>query len=113
MKGKFRMLLVLIAATILNAADVSAQKFDQERMDRDIAVSENVLVTLIKQQFVSQRTFFQLEVRGSYQAGYGVTFTLPADYTTPIVFQKPGDDMIWSPQGGALTISSDGGAQRS
>jgi hypothetical protein len=55
-------------------------------MRRDIEVSANVLSTLIKQQFNNQRTFFPLEVKGSYQAGYGVTFTIPADYTTPIVF---------------------------
>jgi len=71
---------------------VLAQKFDEERMQRDIAVAENVLSTLIKQQISNQRTFFPLEVSGSYQAGYGVTFTLPADYTTPIAFQyTPGE----------------------
>jgi hypothetical protein len=65
-------------------------------MDRDIAVAENVLGTLIKQQFNSQRTFFPLEIKGSYQGGYGVVFNLPADYTTPIAFTIPngGNDVV-------------------
>ncbi|HEY5749213.1 MAG TPA: hypothetical protein VIU12_24260 [Chryseolinea sp.] len=73
-----------------------AQKFDEERMQRDIAVAENVLSTLIKQQISNQRTFFPLEVKGSYQSGYGVTFALPADYTTP---------MVWTDGGGTTTIT--------
>jgi hypothetical protein len=67
----------------------TAQKFDEERMQRDIQVAENVLGTLIKQQFNSQRSFFPMEIKGSYQAGYGITFTLPADFTTHIVFTMP------------------------
>ncbi|MDH4295959.1 MAG: hypothetical protein OEV74_06755 [Cyclobacteriaceae bacterium] len=75
-----------------------AQKIDEERMERDIAVAENVLSTLIKQQFNNQRTFFPLEIKGTYQAGYGVTFSLPADYTTPIAFSIAGADndvVVW------------------
>jgi hypothetical protein len=55
-----------------------------------------VLSTLIKQQISNQRTFFPLEVKGSYQSGYGVTFALPADYTTP---------MVWTDGGGTTTIT--------
>jgi len=76
-----------------------AQKFDEERMQRDIAVAENVLSTLIKQQLSNQRTYFPLEVKGSYQSGYGVTFTLPADYTTP---------MVWMDGNGSTTITING-----
>lgn len=103
--------MLLLIASILSTA-AHAQTFDQERMERDIAVAENVLVTLIKQQFASQRTFFQLEVRGTYQSGYGVTFTLPADYTTPIAIQQ---EFNWAPQSGngAVTIySGDGNVAR-
>lgn len=74
------------------AAPLVAQKVDTERMDRDIKVAENVLVTLIKQKFENKNMFFPLEVRGSYQEGYGVTFTLPPDYTTPIIFSFPNDN---------------------
>lgn len=78
-----------------------AQKVDEQRMQRDVAVAENVLSTLIKQQFDQQRMFFPLEVSANYQPGYGVTFYLPADFTTPIAFAIGGADnfssnvMIW------------------
>ena len=67
-----------------------AQKVDEQRMQRDIAVAQNVLSTLIKQQFDQQRMFFPLEVSANYQPGYGVTFYLPADFTTPITFMNSG-----------------------
>src|SRR6187549_3271192 len=75
---------------ILSTATVFAQNIDEQRMDRDIQVVENVLSTLLRQQFDKQRMFFPLEVKGSYQPGYGVTFRLPADFTTPIVFSFDG-----------------------
>lgn len=88
--------ILLILAVILPALTVKAQKIDEERMKRDIEVAENVLGTLIRQQFGGQRTFFPLEVRGSYQAGYGITFTIPADFTTPIVFTfSEGNDNVF------------------
>lgn len=102
MKPSIWMLSLLTASLTFNIA--RAQKLDQERMDRDIAVAENVLFTLIRQQFTNQRTFFQLQVKGNYQAGYGVTFTLPADYTTPIAFQYQ-DDVIWAPANGGTNVS--------
>ncbi len=69
---------------VLNVSPLAAQKLDEARMQRDIEVAANVLNTLIKQQFEKQQMFFPLEIKGSYQPGYGVTFSLPADYTTPI-----------------------------
>ena len=72
-----------------------AQKADDERMVRDIAVAENILGTLIKQQFERQKMFFPLEIKSKYQSGYGITFYIPADYTTPIVFAHPSDNFIW------------------
>lgn len=74
------LLFVSVSATLM------AQKIDAERMNRDIEVAENVLATLIRQKFENKRMFFHLEVNGSYQEGYGVTFTIPPDYTTPIAF---------------------------
>jgi hypothetical protein len=85
----FKIIYLMMGCWIATSACAIAQKVDDERMKRDIEVCENVLGTLIKQQFNNQRTFFQLEVKGSYQAGYGVTFSLPADFTTPIVFTFP------------------------
>lgn len=88
MKNIFQV-IIWCALLVIPSGMAMAQKFDEERMRRDIEVAENVLSTLIKQQFNNQRTFFPLEIKGSYQAGYGVTFTLPADFTTPIVFSMP------------------------
>ncbi len=110
MRTKWNMLLTMAAA--LSSVVAFGQKFDQDRMERDIAVAENVLVTLIKQQFTNQRMFFPLQVNGSYQNGYGVTFALPADYTTPIAFQymNGGDAVTIGYQGGRTmnVFSSDG-----
>lgn len=80
---------MICGVMVITTLPVCAQKVDEERMTRDIEVARNVLATLIKQQFDNQRTFFPLEIRGSYQSGYGVTFTLPADFTTPIVLAIP------------------------
>jgi hypothetical protein len=88
---KWIQLIILCMAVVIPLQKVNAQKIDEERMRRDLEVAENVLSTLIRQQFNNQRTFFPLEVHGSYQNGYGVTLTLPADFTTPIVFSMPSD----------------------
>ena len=99
MKMKTKILTGVIIAMMLGVQISFAQKLDEERMTRDIAVAENVLSTLIKQQVSNQRTFFPLEIKGNYQPGYGVTFNLPADFTTPISFMAApgmnGDVVIW------------------
>lgn len=86
MKSIIQVLMSSVLVLVMGAHVATAQKIDDERMRRDISVAENVLGTLIKQQFSNQRTFFALEIKGNYQPGYGVTFSLPADYTTPIAF---------------------------
>lgn len=88
MKTRMKILAVLVVITGLSLP-VQAQKVDEERMRRDIEVAENVLATLIKQEIKNQGTFFPLEIKGSYQPGYGVTFHLPADFTTPIFLSVP------------------------
>jgi hypothetical protein len=97
MKNRITQMLMCGAIVIMSTAhqQTQAQQIDDERMMRDIAVAENVLGTLIKQQFEKQKMFFQLEINGAYQPGYGVTFYIPADYTTPIVFALPSDKFIW------------------
>ncbi|HEX6223721.1 MAG TPA: hypothetical protein VFZ52_04895 [Chryseolinea sp.] len=88
---------LLYSIIFLSAMPAIAQKIDEERMQRDIAVAENVLGTLIKQQFEKQKMFFALEIKSNYQPGYGVTFYIPADYTTPIVFALPGNETdVWN-----------------
>lgn len=78
---------------VLGSFWAEAQKVDETRMQRDIAVSENVLSTLIKQEF-DKRNFFPLEVKGNYVAGYGVTFTIP---TTMF-------GSVWGMEGGGSDI---------
>jgi hypothetical protein len=97
MKNKVTQMLMCGALVIMTGAyqQTQAQQMDDERMTRDIEVAENVLGTLIKQQFEKQKMFFQLEINGAYQPGYGVTFYIPADYTTPIVFAMPADKFMW------------------
>ena len=62
-------------------------------MKRDIEVAENVLATLIKQEFEQQRTFFGFDVKGSYQPGYGVTFRVPSDHSMPFAISIRGNDL--------------------
>jgi hypothetical protein len=87
---------LLCTAFVLVVQSAVAQKVDDQRMERDIAVAENVLHTLIKQQFEKQKMFFTLEIKSNYQPGYGVTFYIPSDYTTPIVFSLDGPaELFW------------------
>lgn len=74
----------------ISAQPVLAQKFDEERMNRDIEVAENVLSTLIKQEINQQRGMWPVEIKGSYLPGYGVTFRLPGDFATPFMLSIPG-----------------------
>jgi hypothetical protein len=83
-----------------------AQKIDEARMTRDIAVAENVLNTLIKQEF-EKRTFFPIEVKGTYQAGYGVIFSVPSEIISTMTWGMGGnrDVMVLDGQPGAFTFS--------
>jgi hypothetical protein len=55
---------------------IAQNKIDEQRMERDIEVAENVLGTIIKQQF-EKRSFFPMEIEGNYMQGYGITFRIP------------------------------------
>jgi len=66
-----------------------AQTIDADLMKRDIEVAESALATLIKHEMSQQQTFFGLNVKGSYQPGYGVTFRLPPDHAMPLVSFHP------------------------
>lgn len=83
MKTNLKYLMSLIIAMVLTHAAIA--QIDEERMRRDIEVAENVLGTLIKNEVSSNRAFFGLEVKGTYQEGYGVTFRVPGDYSMPFV----------------------------
>ena len=83
---------VTMGLTLLTQA-TRAQQYDEDRMNRDIEVAENVLATLIKREMGDERTFFGLDVKGSYQPGYGVTFRLPPDHAMPFVISIEGNEV--------------------
>ncbi len=83
---KRRMRNVMMAVMALIAMGSNAQSVNEERMVRDIEVAENILSTMLKQQY-DKRSFFPVEVKGNYREGYGVTFTLP-DLQTGIFFEN-------------------------
>ncbi len=89
----FVMMALIFSFTLAGAQD----KVDQGRMDRDIEVAENILSTLIKQQF-EKRSFFPMEVNGEYREGYGVTFRLPYELNGPMIWNiggaAPGASML-------------------
>jgi hypothetical protein len=79
-----------LMAIIFSFLQVGAQsKVDEARMDRDIEVAENILSTLIKQQF-EKRSFFPMEINGEYREGYGVTFRLPNQLNGPMIWNIGG-----------------------
>ena len=71
---KVLMMLMVFAGTAVFAQTT----IDEERMQRDLEVAENILGTLIKQQY-GKRQFFPMEVQASYLPGYGVTFRVPTE----------------------------------
>jgi len=86
---KVLMMWMMFVGTIMLAQN----KIDEVRMQRDIEVAENILGTLIKQQY-GKRQFFPMEVRGSYLPGYGVTFHVPSEMFGNMFFMQS-DDNVW------------------
>lgn len=93
MKNIQKVWITAMVALCIQSQGVFGQKIDDERMKRDIEVAENVLATLIKQEFEQQRTFFGFDVKGSYQPGYGVTFRVPSDHSMPFAISIRGNDL--------------------
>ena len=94
MRDRFFVLTAIIFFFTLQA--VAQVKMDADRMLRDIEVSENILSTIIKQQF-EKRSFFPMEIRGEYREGFGVTFRLPYEVNGPMIWNFVG-------QGAGVTI---------
>jgi hypothetical protein len=85
MKNIMKIVMLAGGAIVAAIAVAEAQtKIDNTRMDRDIEVAENVLGTLIRQDF-GKHNFFPTQVQGSYLEGYGVTFRLPMDFGGPMM----------------------------
>lgn len=101
--------IIFLAVALLGITNVFAQQVDEDRMRRDIEVGEDILRTLIRQQFSAQRTYFPVNISGNYQAGFGVTFNLPADVTIPIAMTVGTDGSFsgLSTTSGSYRTSSD------
>lgn len=85
-------IMVMMGLMVFIAAGASAQgKVDEDRMQRDLEVTENILSTLIKQKF-EKRSFFPVEIQGEYREGHGVTYRLPYEFNGPMVWGM-GSDM--------------------
>jgi len=84
MKRAVRSWMIVFGIMVMITVQTLAQK-DEERMNRDLAVAENILGTLIKQK-LEKRNFFPVEVNSDYRAGYGVTFHLPLEVSGPMVW---------------------------
>jgi hypothetical protein len=79
-------ILMMMGILVLGTNCAEAQKkIDEERMLRDIEVTENILSTLIKQQF-EKRAFFPMEIKAEYREGHGVTYRLPYEFNGPMVW---------------------------
>jgi hypothetical protein len=94
---------VMIVAMTLISFVAFAQKIDEQRMERDIEVAENILSTMLKQQF-DKRSFFPIEVSGNYRPGYGVTFTIPNLQSGVWLESFDGPSLSWS-DGGSFSYS--------
>lgn len=119
--------LIWLAIAVISTTAFAQNKMDEERMQRDIEVAENILGTLIKQQF-EKRAFFPMEVHGAYLSGYGVTFRVPTeafgfmnafqlqdgwDVGSPVIVQGDGDQFIYnnSPRASSATTIAKGKAE--
>lgn len=95
--------IALLAMTFVSA--VAQNKIDEERMERDLEVAKNILSTMLRQQF-DKRSFFPVEVHGSYLPGYGVTFKLPSESESWMYMTN------WSDGGITWTVSNGGFPER-
>jgi hypothetical protein len=67
----------LLSVVLMMTVGITVAQDKEERIKRDVEVAENVLSTLIRQQMEKRSSFWPVEVKGSYTAGYGVTLRIP------------------------------------
>ncbi len=84
---------------------VQAQGIDKEKMKRDLAVTENVLSTLLRDE--SSSPYFlrsgSKDIKGDYLEDYGVVFTIDKGMGNFAVFSsfgKKSDGFYYTPDGG-------------
>jgi len=101
---------MVMMATIFIAVGATAQgKIDEDRMQRDLEVTENILSTLIKQKF-EKRSFFPIEIQGEYREGHGVTYRLPYEFNGPMVWGI-GSDLLGDGRSFSYTFDFPNGEQ--
>lgn len=66
--------IVGVVATMISVAAIG-QPIDQEKMDRDLEISKNILQTLFNEN--SEGLFWGPSIEASYLKGFGVIFTMP------------------------------------
>ena len=121
MKSVARKVMMMACVALATASLWAQGKLNEDRMQRDIEVAENILSTLLKQQF-DKRSFFPMEVKGNYRPGYGVTFQIPVDNMfivwgdTPAVagtyFGNGWDSQAWIENFEAPVVIRNGNSER-
>lgn len=89
----------LTLTIVLMATGVFAQQIDQARMDRDLAVAEDILTSLIKNESEGVQ-FFRTRASSAYLVDYGVIFNISGsghmigeDFDSDFVFSFDGEDL--------------------
>lgn len=85
MNRAVRIMVMMGALVFIGVGSIAQGKVDEDRMQRDLEVTENILSTLIKQKF-EKRSFFPVEIQGEYREGHGVTYRLPYEFNGPMVW---------------------------
>lgn len=107
----------MMIVCLLAFSYAGAQSFSQERMDRDVEVAENVLSTLIRQQF-NKSSYYHIEVKASYTPGFGVTMRMPNDNSSfiysvdaaraPVVVSPRGEGVRgYTAEGNVIIVDGD------
>lgn len=106
MKRAARFLGMMVMCLLMVSGTYAQKKIDEDRMLRDIEVTENILSTLIKQQF-DKRAFFPMEITGEYREGHGVTYRLPYEFNGPMVWGmgQPADIAVLDGRLGGYSFS--------
>ena len=109
MKRAARFLGMMVMCLLMVSGTYAQKKIDEDRMLRDIEVTENILSTLIKQQF-DKRAFFPMEITGEYREGHGVTYRLPYEFNGPMVWGmgQPADIAVLDGRLGGYSFSFPG-----
>jgi hypothetical protein len=105
-----------ILSVLLGFVAVLVQAQDMERMKRDIEVTENILSSLLQEDYESgqaTRLFFGASgaIEGSYIEDFGVLFTIAPRFRLGSVSLNSDKVYIGSGEGGVIVIPKDAGGE--